>query len=158
VLRNRSFILTKQRIGIILVLLLVILLSPVLIGIMPANGIAFIENVSESANRTLVGLHKNLTSSIVSLALNQVNDSRHSSEPRDALTDLEMANTTIKDLVIGLSNNSDDLNPSLYEENACEIYTVDCIIVDLKSALGSIADNRLEAVEQVLQKLNSKMR
>jgi hypothetical protein len=148
---TRSFTLMKQRTVRILVILLVILSSTVLIDKFPASGAAAI-NEAERASRTLEGLDKNLTLTMLSQALTQLNNSL-SSEPEDARLDKDMAKNTIYGLRDQLSVRSNGLNLDSYDEKICVDNPYDCDVADLKLALISIDHGSEKYAVQILKQL-----
>jgi hypothetical protein len=133
----------------LLFLLMVIITLNIYDVMKPANGITEFIN---RANTTLSEVDKNLTSSQVSLALAQINDSLISSD-EDSKLDLEMAQGTIGNLIIGLSIKSDHWNLTTSDGVLCHKHPIDCIIGDLRFASKSITNNHPEIAQGLLNNL-----
>lgn len=120
------------------------------VGSKPVDGII---DLNENASTTLLNIDKSLTSSMLSLASTQINDSQFSGP--DALLDRDMAIGTISDLVFGLSI-SGDSNANSNETETCSDAT-SCLIVDLNSALDFLKLNQPKKAQEILLHLLSQV-
>ena len=111
-------------IGLTLILFSAFFLS--LIFYIEMNSASAIMTLMDDANTTLLRVDKNLTSSMISLALTQVNDSRFSGP--DAKLDQSMAQGTISDLITGLSVISNHPKFNSPDADLCPEYPTDCMI------------------------------
>jgi hypothetical protein len=153
----RSFILLKERLESTVVLLSVIVLSSLFMNILPANGA--IEGFNAYANRTLIGVDKNLTSASLTTAITQLNNSEHASDLEEAGLFKEVAKTNIRDLINALSLKSNHLNlDPLYEGSICTDNPNDCTIADLHLVLNIVDHSGEKESIQILQHLYNQTR
>jgi hypothetical protein len=107
-----------------------------------------------NANATLNDLQKSLTSSMISIALNQINQSR-STDPEEHSRGMEMAKATIANLTDDLSKSSEGLTLRTEDPQDHELCQqnpkIDCMIGDLRFALDQLYNGSPEAAEQVLR-------
>lgn len=110
---------------------------------------AIIMDTINTTNMKLSNIDKNLTSTMINMSLTQINDS-WASDSEEATINLGMARNTIQDLIIGLSNKSDQLKFYLGDTDLCSDHPIDCMIGRLQFALDSLNRGHPELAEQVL--------
>lgn len=113
------------------------------------NPVSAIAMIMDEASTRLQTVDKNLTSSMLSLAMTQVNDSQFSA-PDESL-DRKMALGTINDLIAGLSVSGDSSKVKLCPD------PTGCMIGDLNRASNALKLNHPKTAQEILLNLLSRM-
>jgi hypothetical protein len=151
--RFPSFLEHKEIGKILLTSIVLIFLTVMNVKINSTDGFM---QLTDEANSTLQELDKNLTSAMISLAINQINASA-GPDNEESSTDLAMAQSTLHDLMEGLEIKSEKLslstsNPNDHELCRKQSYTlIDCIIGDVRFAQESLNDGRPDMATEILE-------
>jgi hypothetical protein len=114
--------------------------------------------LTDQANSTLKELDKNQTTVMISLAVKQINDSR-GPDPEENLRDLDMARSTLHDVIEFLSIGSGNVSLNTEDpedHDSCREQTTsvtDCVIGDVRFALDSLNVGETGTAIQVLERI-----